>query len=122
MNLTNLTPEFMAAIQNHRRLVETLGMDHPETMRAMMLAMDCAPEEFIDEVFAEAQEMNLIPEADGYLEDGTPMIRLSDLAARLGIPPEEAEGRLLELMAEREALGLSNAGVVKGDALIHRKQ
>ena len=35
----NPTPECMEAIKRHRRLVETLGMDHPDTMRAMMLSM-----------------------------------------------------------------------------------
>ena len=39
----NPTPEFMEAIKRHRRLVDTLGMDHPDTMRAMMLAMDFKP-------------------------------------------------------------------------------
>ena len=44
----NPTPEFMEAIKRHRRLVDTLGMDHPDTMRAMMLAMELAPKELID--------------------------------------------------------------------------
>ena len=67
----NPTPEFMEAIKRHRRLVDTLGMDHPDTMRAMMLAMELAPK---------------------------------------------------EMLAEREALGLSNAGIVTDAARIHRKQ
>lgn len=67
----NPTPEFMEAIRRHRRLVDTLGMDHPDTMRAMMLAMELAPK---------------------------------------------------EMLAEREALGLSNAGIVTDAARIHRKQ
>ena len=55
----NLTPEFMEAIKRHRRLVDTLGMDHPDTMRAMMLAMELAPKELIDEFGDMAREIGL---------------------------------------------------------------
>ncbi|MBK9312626.1 MAG: hypothetical protein IPN12_18305 [Rhodocyclaceae bacterium] len=121
----NPTPEFMEAIKRHRRLVDTLGMDHPDTMRAMMLAMELAPKELIDEFGDMAREMGLMPEADGYLmtvHDGSPMFRLEDIAERLGVSPAEAEEAMHKMLAEREALGLSNAGIVTDAARIHRKQ
>ncbi|MCM8600056.1 MAG: hypothetical protein NFW04_15600 [Candidatus Accumulibacter sp.] len=120
--MMNLTPEFMAAMKEHRRLVDTLGMDHPDTMRAMMLAMELAPKELIDEFGDMARELDLLPEADGYVEDGTPMYRLEDIAERLGVSPAEVEEAMHKMLAEREALGLSNAGIVTDASLIHRKQ
>ena len=118
----NPTPKFMEAIRRHRRLVDTLGMDHPDTMRAMMLAMELAPDELKDEMADMAREMCLMPEADGYLEDGSPVFRLEDIAERLGVSPEEAEEAMHKMLTEREALGLSNAGIVTDSALIHWKQ
>jgi hypothetical protein len=115
-------PEFMAAVSNHLRLVETLGMDHQDTLRAQMLSLERAPPHIRNEISAMAHEMGLMPEADGYLEDGSPMFRLEDIAERLGVSPTEAEEAMHKMFAEREALGLSNACVVTDAALIHRKQ
>jgi hypothetical protein len=61
-------------------------------------------------------------EADGYLEDGSPMFRLEDIAERLGVPPAEAEEAMHRMFADREALGLSNEGIVTDTAMIYRKQ
>ena len=69
-----------------------------------------------------AREMGLMPEAYGYLDDGSPMYRLEDIAERLGVSPAEAEEAMHKMLAEREALGLSNAGIVTDAARIHRKQ
>ncbi|TAL21110.1 MAG: hypothetical protein EPN94_12635 [Nitrospirae bacterium] len=116
-----MTPEFKTAMSKCLRLVETLGLEHPEVSRAMMIAMALAPDEFKDEMADEAQRMGLIPETDGYLEDGTPMIRLEDLAEKLGVPLEDTQEKLQIFLAEREALGLSNDGIVTNPALVHRK-
>ena len=115
-------PAFTDAVDRHLRLVDTLGMDHPDTMRAMMLAMELAPDELKDEMADMAREMGLMPEADGYLDDGSPMYRLEDVAKRLGVSLAEAEEAMHKMLAEREALGLSNAGIVTDSALIHRVQ
>ena len=118
----NPPPEFMEAIERHLRLVDTLGMDHPETMRAMMLAMELAPQELKDKMTAKIRELGLIPEDCGYLDDGTPMYRLEDVAVSLGISTEKAEESMREITAEREAMGLSNDGRVSDAARIHWKQ
>ena len=116
------TPEFMAAVRSTLEAREMYGHDHPDTMRAMMLAMELAPKELIDEFGDMAREMGLMPEADGYLDDGSPMYRLEDIAGRLGVSPAEAEEAMHKMLAQREALGLSNAGIVTDAALIYRKQ
>ena len=117
-----LTPEFSTAMSACLRLRETLGENHPDTKAAMMLAIELAPKELIDEFGDMAREMGLMPEADGYLDDGSPMYRLEDIAERLGVSPAEAEEAMHKMLAEREALGLSNAGIVTDAARIHRKQ
>lgn len=118
----NLTPEFIEATERHQQLVETLGMDHPDTQRAMTLVMGLAPKELMDEFGEMARKMGLMPEACGYLEDGSPMYSLEDIAEGLGISLAEAEEAMHEMFAEREALGLSNAGIVTDAVVIHRKQ
>lgn len=118
----NLTYEFRAAMRKHLDLVDQLGANHPETIRAMMLSLELAPDEIKDEMSAMAAEMDLIPEASGYLDDGTPMYSLNDMAEKMGISIDEAEKRLQAFMADRETIGLSNAGIVTDSTLIHRMQ
>lgn len=115
-------PEFLAAIDKRKELADALGEEHPDTMRAMMLAMELAPPHIHAMMGEKARELDLMPEADGYLEDGTPMYRLEDVAERLGVSPAEAEEAMHKMLAEREALGLSNDGIVKDAARIHRRQ
>ena len=40
------------------------------------------------------------------------MFSLNEITARLGIPPQEAEKALQEMMTKRESFGLSNAGAI----------
>jgi hypothetical protein len=115
-------PEFLAAIDKRRELADALGEEHPDTMRAMMLAMELAPPHIHAMMGEKARELDLMPEADGYLDDGSPMYRLDDIAERLGVPLEEAAEAMHTMLAEREALGLSNDGIVKDAARIHRRQ
>ena len=116
----NMTPQFRLAMQKHLHLVETLGEDHPDTMTAMMLAMEYAPQALKDEIHAEALKLDLIPQADGYLENGEPVYRLEDVAAKLGVSHDEARSTLNRLMTERSAAGLGT--VMINPALVHRRQ
>ncbi len=116
----NITPKFRLAMQKHLHLVETLGEDHTDTMTALMLAMESAPESFKDLMHVEAVRLDLIPKADGYLEDGQPVYRLEDLAAKLGVSVQEAQATLDRLMTERSAAGLDT--ILIDSALVHRKQ
>lgn len=103
---------FVEALKNHNAIVRQYGQDSPEQRRAMAILMDVSPPHIIDEIGDIASGMGLMPKTSGCLEDETPMYSLDEIAERLGIPPEEAEKALQEMMAERESLGLSNAGIV----------
>lgn len=116
----NPTPEFVDAVQRHQRLVDALGMDHPDTKRAMMLAMELAPPELMEEIRQVAREMGLVPEPDGYLADGSPVYRVDAVAKLHGMSQEEAEAILGDVTAEREALGLPRVNVDM--SMVHRRQ
>ncbi|PVZ90357.1 hypothetical protein C9426_03010 [Serratia sp. S1B] len=58
-----------------------------------------------------------------YTDDGKPMYRLEDIAKHLGMSFEEAEQHLLRLMDNRNAVGLSNEGIlVNSNTHINRVQ
>jgi hypothetical protein len=116
------TPAFLEAVNKHLQLVDTLGQDHPETMRAMLLVMEHAPKAFLDDMGRMAAEMGLVPQTSGYLDDGTPVVSLEDMAKHLGLSLEEAEESMKSFLADREALGLSNAGFMRNPAQVHRVQ
>ena len=100
------------------------GQDETEEGRLLFMEMMAyAPPEYMALAYQCADEMNLVPEPDGYLDDGTPMISLSALAKHQGLSMAEAEDMIERFMADREALGLSNDGIVRKDATnIHRMQ
>ena len=99
------------------------GRDETEQGRLLFLEMmHYAPPEYLAVANQIAEEMNLVPEPDGYLDDGTPMISLSALAKHLGLNRDEAGEMVERFMADRESLGLSNAGIVKNATGIYRKQ
>jgi hypothetical protein len=110
----NLTDEFLNTVNAVLELVETLGQDHPETNRALMLAMELAPAEMIADLGQMAREMGLMPEPC-YLEDGTKVFPLESVAAHLGLTLDEAEESMHEMLAQRESLGLPNDGIMRID-------
>ena len=114
------TPEFMAAMSACLRLVESLGADHPDATRALQRAMLLSPPSLMDFMGREAQAMGLIPEADGYTEDGAPVFSLEAVAAKLGVSMEEAQEAMDTAQADRAELGLP--GVLVDPARVHRKQ
>ncbi len=113
------TPEFMAAMSACLRLTETLGLDHPDTMRAMQFAMSLAPPSLNAFMAAQAHELGLIPEADGYTDDGQPVFSMESIAAKLGIGMDEAKEAMDAMLAARNELGLPAALV--DPAMVHRK-
>lgn len=110
----NLTDEFLTAVNVALELVETLGQDHPETNRALMLAMELAPAEMIADLGQMAREMGLMPEPC-YLEDGTKVFSLQSVAAHLGLSMDEAEEAMHEMLSQRDSLGLPNEGIIRTD-------
>ena len=99
------------------------GRDETEQGRLLFLEMmHYAPPEYVAVANQVAEEMNLIPEPDSYTDDGTPLISLEALAKRHRLSMNEAGDMVERFMADRESLGLSNAGIVKDATNIHRKQ
>lgn len=115
------SPEFKAAFARYNQLSSTLGHDHEITKDAFTVLFSLAPEEYVDEAYKIAVEMDLLPEAEGYLEDGSPMYKLDDIAAKIGITIEEAEQSMNEMLAVRVEAGLPINGVTTDSGQIHRK-
>jgi len=117
-NQMDATPEFMAALDRHHAMSKTLGADHELTQRALALVMALAPPELTAMLTDKAREMGLIPDqADGYLEDGSPVYRLESIARTLGMTEDEAQESVQAFMADRAALGLDVTPI--DPALIH---
>ena len=117
--LAEATPEFMAAMSACLRLVESLGMEHPDTTRAMQRAMALSPPSLNAFMADTAQELDLIPEAHGYLDDGQPVYSLEAIAAKLDMSMEEAKQAMDAMLADRAELGLP--ATLVDPATIHRK-
>lgn len=95
-------------------LVESLGPNHHETNRALMLAMELAPAEMIADLGRMAREMGLMPQPQ-YLSDGTKVFSLESVAAHLGLSMDEAEEAMHEMLSQRDSLGLPNEGIIRID-------
>lgn len=117
--LKEVTPEFMAAMSACLRLVESLGMEHPDTTRALQRAMALAGPSMQNFMADKAKALDLIPEADGYLDDGQPVYTLESIAAKLDMSMEEAHEAMDAMLADRAELGLP--AVLVDPATVHRK-
>ena len=111
MNKT-VNPEFFKAFDHYKNMVKQYGDDHPITEQALILTMHYTPEHIKEEMHQKAKELNLLPPVSGYTDDGDPMYSLEDIAKHFGISFEEAEQRLLQMMDNRQKVGLSNDGVL----------
>ncbi len=80
-----MTPEFLNAVERCSRLAERFGRDHPDVSKALAVALELAPAEVRATIRRKAAEMGLLPQAFGYLENGEPVYRLVDLAAKMGV-------------------------------------
>ena len=105
-------PEFFKAFDHYKAMLEQYGDDHPITEQALILTMHYTPEHIKEEMHQKAKELNLLPPPSGYTDDGEPMYQLEDIAKHFGITFEEAEQRLLQMMDNRQKVGLSNDGVL----------
>lgn len=117
--LAEATPEFMAAMSDCLRLVESLGMEHSDTTRVLQRAMRLSPPSLNAFMADKARELDLVPEADGYLDDGQPVYSLEAIAAKLGMSMEEAHEAVQAMLADSEAQGLS--AMLVDSATVHRK-
>ncbi|MDP3424964.1 MAG: hypothetical protein Q8S32_14555 [Burkholderiaceae bacterium] len=110
----------MDALHLCDRLAQTLGDTHPKAQAALMRVFDLAPPELHAQMTAKARELGLIPDAGGYLADGTPVYRLEDVAKQLGLSESEAQASIAQFMAERQAIGVETREIAP--TLIHRVQ
>ncbi len=108
----HVNPEFFKAFDHYKAMIEQYGEHHPITEQALILTMHYTPEHIKEEMHQKAKELNLLPPPSGYTDDGEPMYQLEDIAKHFGISFEEAEQRLLQMMDNRQQVGLSNDGVL----------
>lgn len=108
----DVNPEFFKAFDHYKAMLAQYGEHHPITDQAFLLTMHYMPEHIKVEMDAKAKELNLLPPVTGYTDDGEPMYCLEDIAKHFGISFEEAEQRLLQMMDNRQQVGLSNDGVL----------
>ena len=108
----HVDPEFFKAFDHYKAMLDQYGEHHPLTERALILTMHYTPEHIKAEIDVKAKELNLIPPASGYTDDGESMYSLEDIAKHFGITFEEAERNLLQMMNNRQKVGLSNDGVL----------
>lgn len=111
-NQRHIAPEFFKAFDHYKNMVKQYGDDHPITEQAFILTMHYTPEHIKEEMHQKAKELNLLPPPSGYTDEGDPMYSLEDMAKHFGISFEEAEQRLLQMMDNRQQVGLSNDGVL----------
>jgi hypothetical protein len=114
------TPEFIAAVERLVVMQTTMGEDHPLTLRALALVVDLAPDDLKAFLTVKMRDLELIPDADGYLEDGTPVYRLESIAQKMGMIESDAQSSVQAFMADRVSMGLDTMAI--DPALIHRTQ
>ena len=107
-----VNPEFFKAFDHCKAMREQYVEHHPITEQALILTMHYTPEHIKEEMHQKAKELNLLPPPSGYTDEGDPMYSLEDIAKHFGISFEEAEQRLLQMMDNRQKVGLSNDGVL----------
>ncbi len=110
--IKHVDPEFFKAFDHYKAMLAQYGEHHPITEQALILTMHYTPEHIKAEMRQKAKELNLLPPPSGYTDDDEPMYQLEDIAKHFGITFEEAEQRLLQMMDNRQQVGLSNDGVL----------
>ena len=108
----HVNPAFFKAFDHYKNMVKQYGNDHPITEQAFMLTLHYMPEHIKAEMHEKAKELNLLPSVSGYTDDGQPMYRLEDIAKHLDMSVEDAEQHLLQMMDNRNEVGLSNDGIL----------
>ena len=110
--IKHVDPEFFKAFDHYKAMLAQYGEHHPITEQALILTMHYTPEHIKEEMHQKAKELNLLPPVSGYTDEGDPMYSLEDIAKHFDISFEEAEQRLLQMMDNRQKVGLPNDGVL----------
>lgn len=103
------------------RRYEEQGAGHCfEAQKALLRAMRLAPP-WMKAHFDDCLK-DLLPEAAGYLEDGTPVYSVEDIARKQGLSEDEAQESFSALLAAHEQEGIPLDGVITDSWLVHTKQ
>lgn len=108
----HVNPEFFKAFDHYKNMVKQYGDDHPITEQALTLTLHYTPEHVKAEMNQKAKELSLLPPVSGYTDEGEPMYSLEDIAKHFGMSVEDAEQQLLQMMDNRQQVGLSNDGIL----------
>lgn len=112
--------EFAALMAQYRDTAAGLGHDHLIARRLWLLVEATAPESFHKLMHDMAMEMELLPNAYGYDDDGQRLYSFDDIAAHFGKSREEVEADMAQLIAERRVLGLPADELVTEGRVVHR--
>ena len=108
----HVNPEFFKAFDHYKNMLKQYGEGHPITEQALLLTLHYTPEHIKAEIDQKAKELSLLPPVSGYTDEGEPMYSLEDIAKHFGTSVEDAEQQLLQMMDNRQQVGLSNDGVL----------
>lgn len=122
-NDRTVSPEFREAMTEYLAVVRAGRGETEEGQIVFMRTMNLAPDWMLDEFGDMAREMGLMPsKPTGYTDDGEAMYSLDSISTAMGISEHEAVEKVERFIELREQAGLSNAGIVKGNAGIHSIQ
>ncbi|MDV2440219.1 hypothetical protein QR665_12175 [Acinetobacter gerneri] len=104
--IEHVNPEFFKAFEHYKAMLEQFGKDHPITERAFLLTLHYTPEHIKKEMHQKAKELGLLPKPSGYLDNGTAVYAIEDIAKQLRISIEEAQAQLDNLLQIEQQLGI----------------
>lgn len=114
------TPEFKFALGRYLAAVHVFGEHSPHARAAMLKVLELAPPSFLEQAERVLKAHGARIKPRGYLPDGAPLLDPTDIAAALGLNPEEGEKSWREFLAAREAAGLETPSHPVG--AVHRVQ
>lgn len=117
MGQPNIDPRGLELFQKYGELSEDEKLNSPEAAALMVEMMQYLPQEVQEQMHNMAVEMGLMPEKpSGYLEDGTPVFNVEQIAENLGMNVKEA-------IAHTERMNQVTAGKYAIDpSKVHRVQ
>lgn len=94
----DVDPDFFKAFDHYKTMLEQYGYTFPITEYAFLFMLYYTPEYFKAEMDAQAKEPNVLPTANGYLDNGEPIYSLQGIAKHLGMSIKNAERHLARMM------------------------
>lgn len=107
LEMTKIQEAFAEA----RRLMDTLGDDHPKTMRAVLHAVELADPTAMDSIMAECGFT--LPQATHTTDEGEPLFTVADVAKFIG----KTEVEVIDDIAALEAEFGTTFGVISANRI-----